>query len=602
MISQNILTDELDFAQIKENLKTFLRGQSTLTDYDFDGSIMSVLLDILAYNTHYNALYTNLAINEMFIDSASKRTSVTSIAKLMGYNSKSIVSARAKVNINVSVSNDNTYSHTIPIGTTFASTNGTKSLTFVTTSAVSATRLGINDEYVFNNVELVEGSRSRLTYTASLGSQFVIPSRKADVSSLTVKVLENAYTDVSVPFMPAQSILHVKADSAVYFVKQREDLFYEIYFGDGIFGKAIQDGNLIVLEYNLSNGTLGNRANSFVYASGASSVAVYLCNTVSIAMGGADEESVESIKYNAPRAFTAQNRAVTASDYSAVLLDKYSNVQCVNVWGGQDHVPPVYGKVFISAKPIDRDAFSLSEKNDMLNNILNDRSMITVTPEFIDPEYINVELNANVYYNPSKTTLGGDQIRSKILTTITDYSNSLGKFDALYRHSMMSRLIDTTDKAIVSNISTIKIHYTSTPKWNTTYNYTFNLGNPIVDSADAIVKTTRFFVQEYSDHCYIKNVNTNLFLYTESSTGEITYRGQVGTYTTDGIVKINELTVVGLYDEKFELIYTPFSFDVASINNYIVRLPINLATINMIVDSTSMNSTSNQLHSFTGSR
>lgn len=603
LTSKQITTSELDFDAIKNNLKTFLGAQSTLVDYDFDGSVMSVLLDVLAYNTHYNALYTNLAINEMFIDSASKRASLVSLSKLMGYVSTSVKSSRANINVNiVPASSNNSLSFTLPAGTIFGTSIGNLAYKFITLQAYSATRSNNTSSYQINNIEIVEGSRNRITYQVTGIDSFVVPDRKADISTLKISVFPPGNTTNSVVFTPADSILSVSSTSNVFFLKQREDQFYQIYFGDGNFGASIVSGSTVVIEYSISAGSITNLSNVFVYSAGADSSANYYCTTSVVAIGGAEEETIDSIRFNAPRAFTTNHRAVTADDYSAVLFENFPGIDCINVWGGQDNIPPVYGVVNIAAKPIGRDNFTVTEKNQMISTILQSRSVITVKPMFVDPKYLTVDFSTNVYYDPRTTTLASGDIGNLVLGVINNYAVSLGKFNRVYRHSNLISAIDTCEKSIISNISTISVRYSMEPAWNVINDYIIRIGNPISVSADATVKTTRFYHVNYSDPCFIQNVGTIMNLYTQSATSDSVLIGPIGSYTSDGVITLSGLTVVGLLDAKFEVSFTPFSYDVVPINNYIVRLAPNTAKINIIVDNISMDASGAQNHIFSGSR
>lgn len=602
--SKQISTSELDFDTIKTNLIAFLQAQPTISDYAYDGSVMSVLLDTLAYNTHYNSLYTNLAINEMFIDSASKRNSVISLAKLMGYRSKSVTAARALISIVVTPNiSDTSTIYTLPKGTMFGTTIGTDTFKFVTLTDVSASRLSTGSTpYVFTNVEIVEGTRTQISYTNGVGATFVIPQRTADISTLQVRVYDNSSSTTFTVWELADSILNPTATSLVYYIKQREDMFYEIYFGNDLFGKSLQTGNVVALEYNLSKGELANKANTFVYLSGANSNYSYNVLTTVIAQGGAPEESIDSIRFNAPRSFTAQHRAVTSDDYIAILYSNFPTIETLNVWGGQDSVPPVYGKVFVAAKPVGRDTFSATEKTNMIQTLLNSRSVVTVIPEFIDPLYLDVELTTNVYYSPRNTTNGASTIAAIVKNTIASYANTLGKFDTVYRHSVMTRMIDSSESSIISNISTIMVKYQLTPYFNSNYNYSVNVGNPISVTGDAVVKTTKFQHVTYAEPCYIQNVGTDLHLYSVATDGTIFDRGVIGSYTASGMITLNSLNIVGMIDPQFEIRFTPYSYDVVPINNYIVRLASEAATVNVIVDSISINAAGSTNHIFSNSR
>jgi hypothetical protein len=346
MSSKNIKPDALDFEEIKENLKEFLRGQNDLTDYDFDGSAMSIFLDVLAYNTHYNSLYTNLAINEMFLDSASKYSSVVSLAKNLGYTAKSFTSSKAKINVTINAPYD-TENKVIPAGTIFSGTVGGESFEFVSKTDVIAqgfTPDNINGVYRFYDVELLEGTRLTKRYVVSNGSQFVVPNKRADISSLIVRVQDNASSSNYVGYGPAENFLNVNPQSNVFFVKQREDLFYEIYFGNGVIGKAVSPGNVVHISYLLSSGAASNGARAFTYTSGLDyPVTSVIVETITEAYGGSDSEDIESIRFNAPRAFASQNRAVTAEDYKNILYANYPSIDTITTWGGQENDPPQYG-------------------------------------------------------------------------------------------------------------------------------------------------------------------------------------------------------------------------------------------------------------------
>lgn len=600
--NRQITTSELDFDTIKSNLIAFLRNQSTLTDYEYDGSVMSVLLDVLAYNTHYNSLYTNLAINEMFIDSASKRASLVSIAKLMGYRARSITSARAKIDVSVVVEQQNTNVFTIPAGTIFSTVLDNEIYKFTTLGA-STQRITSGSTFVFNDLEIVEGVINTITYTKSNTpvDNFVIPERNADISTLTVDVFENGST-VSTPvsYNLENSLMSVKPDTLCYFIKQREDLFYEVYFGNDVFGKALQPGNVVKLSYVISKGQAANRATTFVYSSGATGQANYYITTTQAAAGGAPEESTDTIRFNAPKSFAASHRAVTADDYVSVLINNFPSIDCVNVWGGQDNVPPVYGKVFIAAKPLNRDRFTREEKSNMIDSLVSRLSVLTVKPEFVDPNYIEIQLLTNVYYDPKLTTLTPTDISTAVSNVISAYRTKLGKFNATYRHSHMSRLIDAADRSIISNISNIVINYDVNVTFGKEYDYKLFVGNPIDTSGTAYVRTNKFYHNNYSTPCYIKNVGLDLYLFTQDSKGNPIQLGKAGYYTARGDVVFTKLNIIGLVDPYLKISFTPYSYDVIPVNNYIVRMLD--PTINIIVDSVSQNAQGAQTHIFSSSR
>ena len=610
MTSRNIRTDALDFEEIKENIKEFLRGQSDLTDYDFDGSAMSIFLDVLAYNTHYNSLYTNLAVNEMFIDSASKYSSVVSLAKTLGYTAKSFTSAKAKINVTITAPFTQE-TRIIPAGTIFSGTVGAETFEFITrtdTSAQGFTPDNINGIYRFYDVELIEGTRLTKRYTALDGSQFVVPNLRADISTLMVKVQENASSSVYTGFGPAENILNVNSQSNVFFVKQREDLYYEVYFGNGIIGKNINNGNVVQLSYVLSSGESANGSRAFVYNSRldfpVDSVAV---ETVTEAYGGSNAEDIESIRFNAPRAFASQNRAVTAEDYKNVLYNNFPTIETITTWGGQGNDPPIYGKVFISAKPVSANTFSVMETEEMVNFLKNSKGVVSVTPVFVDPKFIRIELTSNVYYNRNAARRSVGEIQSIIARSISSYSESLGKFGSVFRHSKVVSLINEADDAITSNITTIRLRVGVSPFYNKNIKYDVKLANPVFQNPNGgSFFSTRFFINSatITDRCYLTDDGKGVIrLLAEDSTGKARFIRNVGTIDyKKGSVSVNDVSIRGLFDDLLEFVFVPLSNDVIPTREYILQLPDSLVTVNMLIDPIESAGTTNAQYRFTASR
>lgn len=593
MTSKNIRTDALDFDEIKENIKEFLRGQSEFTDYDFDGSALSILLDVLAYNTHYNSLYTNLAVNEMFLDSANKYSSVVSLAKTLGYNAKSITSATAKINLTITTSNF-VQTLVIPAGTVFRANVGNEEFNFIVNSDVSAqgyTPDTISGIYRFYDIELVEGYQLTKKYTFSAsGNQFVIPNRLADVSSVTVKVQDNSSSNNYTGFGPAGNFLTVGPTSNVFFVKQREDLYYEIYFGNNTIGKALSPGNVVHITYLVSSGESANGANNFVYSSGLNFEFVSaVVELVSAASGGAPEEDIDSVRFNAPRAFASQNRAVTAEDYKNILYTNYPSIETIATWGGQDNSPPVYGKVYISAKPYGANNFTVTEKENITNFLKNSKGVVSVTPVFVDPKFLRIELTSTVNYNKNTARRSAGEISSLVKSYIDQYSESLGKFGSTFRFSRIVSLIDSADDSIVSNITSIRVRHTVTPIYNKNARYLVNLDNIIYkDPLGGAFYSTRFYTPSIDDRCYLRDDGAGkIFLFSESSNGKATSIRSVGKINySSGQIDVQELTISGLHDDLFEFVIAPAKNDIFPTREFIIQLPAELININMQVDNT----------------
>ena len=586
-----INTGDLDFSKIKENLKTFLSSQSELTDYDFDGSVLSTIIDVLAANTHYNALYTNMAINEMFIDSASKRSSIASIAKLMGYVPKSIKSAKAVLSITMTTPTALTGIPTIPAGTKFTTEVDGNDYIFNLLEDKTGTTIGSNT-YQFTNVNVYEGTVSSVNYTKSANTKFVVPDPDADVSSLVVKVDGETYTY-------ANSLVDVNSTSKVYFLKQLDDV-YEVYFGEGTFGVAIVNGANVSIKYLKSSGASANFAALFSYAGGANSTYTYYVTSTLASYGGANQESKESIRYFAPLYYQSQGRAVTTSDYAAIVADNYPEIETMSVWGGQDNIPPQFGKVFIAVKPTGRDVFTDSEKYEMKSGIISKRSIISVTPVFVDPKYYDVDLSVSVYYDPAKTSLESGQIQAEVLNTISNYNTQITAFDKSYRHSVLMNNISDSDSSIVSVIGTHRIRTSMSPIFGVLSDYSIDFKNPISQSTSSTFYSTRVYISDYIDRGYFKNDGTDIYFYTEDISGTPTKQNKYGTIDYSGKITMDRINITGLYDDAFEFVFYPSSYDVIPKNGYITRIPEKYRTVSVLVDALSRNNKAD--HVFTPSK
>lgn len=446
---------DLDFDQIKANLKAFLKQQSEFQDYDFEGSGLSILLDVLAYNTHYNAYYLNMVANESFLDTAMLRNSVVSHAKRFGYTPHSVTSPSAIVNVTVDSGNNTPGILTIPKGYTFLSDQiDNRAYNFVTTSDVTVGKTANN--YVFSNVLIHEGQFVSYDYNYDQSSNpkqiFTIPDSTIDTSTLVVSVRQSSSnSDVSV-YTQSTDVLQVTGISEIYFLQEGQDGQYEIYFGDDIVGKSIPDGAIVTLTYVTSNGTEANKANSFIATASISGLTNIAVDSVVPAIGGSIKETVDQIKYAAPLQFLSQNRAVTTNDYVRLIQEKYPSFEAVNVWGGEDNDPPVYGKIFIAAKPALGFEITDTEKDYVINNILKPISILTVTPTFVDVDYNYLKAEAEVFYDPAQTTLSELDMQSSVRTIIEQWASStLNEFNSYVKYSSLESSISNFSKSIVSN-------------------------------------------------------------------------------------------------------------------------------------------------------
>jgi hypothetical protein len=479
-MTDRLKVTELDFDQIKTNLKNFLKSQNEFTDYDFDGSGLSVLLDILAYNTHYNAYYLNMIANESFLDTALLRNSVVSHAKKFGYVPRSTTAARATINFTINSLNSTPGSLTLPRGYRFLSSLvDNRIYNFVTLEDATVSKVGTN--FVFNNLKVYEGTLNRYSFNYSEDSNpkqiFTIPDENVDTSTLRVTVQQSSSNTDSVIYNLATDVLNLTANSNVYFLQEGLNNQYQIYFGDNVIGKKIPDGGVVNLTYLSTSGSVANKANNFVATSPVSSFTTFTVNPVTASAGGSEKESVDQIKFAAPLQFISQNRAVTKNDYIKIIQQRYPQFEAVNVWGGEENIPPVYGKVFISAKP--RLGFEVSdtEKDFFINEIVKPISVLTVTPEFVDVDYNYVKLISTVYYDPTKTDLNVSTLQSKITTVINSFSElNLNKFNSIFSSSKLRTNIDNSDVSVVSNELEIFLSKRFRPTLNQTNTYILDFG------------------------------------------------------------------------------------------------------------------------------
>jgi len=448
----------LDFANLKESFKTYLKNQNLFKDYDFEGSNINVLLDVLSYNTYMNSFYLNMVGNEMFLDSAQLRESVISRAKELNYTPRSFKSARATVTLTIQT--DGTVASVLmPKGTTFTSRIGSNSFTFSTDE--NKVISGANNTFVSDEIVLYEGQYVNDTFnvnTSDTTQRFILSNPTIDTDSLTVTVLEDNGTEI-LTYLRATSLFDKQANSQIFFIQGAENDKYEIVFGDGVLGRKPKDNSVVVCEYRICKGELPNGAFKFTCdgtippQGGFSNVAV---STISAAAQGAIHESIESVKFNAPRYFTTQERAVTAEDYRNLLILNFPEINAVSVYGGEEATPPVYGKVFIAVDLKNVDGVPDTRKQQYYN-FIKPRSSLSIDPVFIDPDFMYVAIESTVRYNLNTTALNSESVKELILSAIKSYNNSyLDDFNSTLRYSSLVKAIDAVDRSILSNDTTIR--------------------------------------------------------------------------------------------------------------------------------------------------
>lgn len=583
MSNKRIKVGSLEFDEIKQNLKEFFKGQEQFSDYDFEGSNLSILLDVLAYNTYYNNVYTNMAVNESFLDSASKRSSVVSRATELGYVPRSAICARTKVNFVLAGAVETGQFLTIPRLTPFTGTKNGIKYTFYTAAAVTAAR-NADFNFEFTDVAIWEGMNvtNRFVYTDA--NSFIIPNKNVDLTTMTVRVqttntLYDTYTSVT-------TLSDVTGTSKVYFLREVEGGYYELSFGDDIIGKKLANGNIINIDYFISSGEGPNGITNIAYAgqniSGGSIENLIIQSPIN---GGREPESIEEIRFNAPNFYATQNRIVTALDYETLILNKVPSIEAVSVWGGENNYPPIYGKVFISAKTLTGKNLTYTEQQDIISSVIEPYKMVSVIPEFVQPEYIDVELDLVAYYDQSMTSRTPEDIKTAITSELLYFNNNeLQKFNRIMRQSVVSRLVEEVDSAIISCVPRMKMYRSLTPIYYVDTTYFINIGNPFTPKT---IASTAFYISNFTNACYIDDDGLgNLTLYSLINGIRYDLRNTGSVDYDNGTMTINNLNIVRLSGGVFKLSITPKSSDIISIFNQIVQLDVAKLKVSLIADET----------------
>jgi hypothetical protein len=483
-MTERLTVTELDFDTIKTNLKNFLRAQSEFTDYDFEGSSLNVLLDVLAYNTHYNAYYLNMVANEAFLDTALLRESVVSHGKTLGYTPKSVSTAKAIIDFTVETLSTSPGTLTVPRGYVFRSNLiDNRSYSFVTLKDTTVTKSGT--QFVFEDLEIFEGQLVNFAFNFSELDNpkqiFTIEDENVDTNTITVTVRPNASNTDAIVYNLATDILDVTADSEIFFLQETSSRKFQIYFGNNVVGKKLENGSIVEVSYLVSSGVEPNGANGFTASQSIDGFVTFTVDVVNVASGAADRESVDSIKFSAISQFATQNRLVTFKDYESFILTNYPNIDSISVWGGQDNDPPVYGKVFISLKPKENFFLSQTEKQKIINDIIAPKSIVSVSAEIIDPEFLFIILQNQVVYDPKRLLISEEEFKNQIRSTILTYRDTfLNKFDSRFVQSKLEQAIDRTNiRAIIGTNVTVKLQKRFTPILNEFRSYEIDFSVPL---------------------------------------------------------------------------------------------------------------------------
>jgi len=542
-LSDKIQVTDLEFDGIKANLKAYLSSQDKFQDYDFEGSGMSVLLDVLAYNTHYMGYYANMLGNEMFLDSATLRESVVSHAKTMGVTPTSVKPATAKLDF-VFTPGSLPPSLTIEKNTKFVSKiNGLK-YKFVTTKSTTIPR-SVNDTYAVTGIEIMEGVVLTKSYTVNASDpiqRFIIPNVDVDLDTLIVNIQTSASNSKVDTFTNGNNIdvTTVKSTDKVYWVHEIEKSQYEITFGDGAVGKPLSDGNIIFIEYLVTSGFAANGANVFNANTTVAGLnpSQYIQTTNTAAVGGSDIQSIKSLKFLTPKLYSAQKRACTADDYKAILLEQRPDIESITTYGGEDADPIQYGKVFIAIKPTGNAIYSDVAKAAIINDILKQTNVVTVQPEIVDPTFFYLQLDVTVNYNPITNLTDEVTLKSNVNSSIQNYlQNNLEKFDQKFRYSQLTREIDNTDTSIRNNKTMVRYAQRIYPAtFGVPATYILNFNNPILQGC---FKSTQFVASDGQTYQLVDDTVGNIKI-VRLSTGTLTGTAWVNDYSSGHIHRVDD--------------------------------------------------------------
>lgn len=595
---------ELDFFEIKENLKTFLKQQNEFKDYDFDGSGLQVLLDLLSANTYYNSIYQNMVMNESFIDTAILRESVVSKAKALGYTPRSKKSAEATITLTLKevISNNNTPIQpeyiVLPEYTNFTSSYDNSTYLFVntepeflTSTSTYVDNTGVTRKLYTGTFRIHQGIRNQqvfeVDYKNNPDQRFIIENDDVDLDTLVVRVKESNNSDEFI-YSLAQNVTEISPDDRVYWIIENENGNYELEFGNDRIGKKLIDDAEVNLEYLVSQGSLCNKFKIFkwndvlsvedaVDPANNTSYSLYSIATVSESFGGDEKETIEEIRFSAPKSYETQNRAVTSSDYRFLVENKYKFVDSVKTWGGEDNDPPEYGKVFLSLKPKLGYFITDTTKENIVNDVIKDYNVVTITPEIVDPYYTEIILDSEVKYNLGESPYGENFVKSAIIQNLKLFDDqNLQKFDSYFRFSKLITTIDDSHDSIKSNVSSIKVQNKLKLFLNERHTYFTNFNNSL---SEGTLETSRF---EYLDKtsCFMEDSNGIIDVYHIENGVKKLLKRKVGSVDyIKGKVSLSDILIQSSDTDEIKIIFKPLKVDLIPYNNQIFLL--NFDNINL---------------------
>jgi len=596
-MANNLQVQDLDFESIKQNFIDYMKSQEQFKDYDYKGSSMNILLDLLAYNTHYMGFYTHMLANESFIDSATQKASLTSKAKLMNYIPSSKQSAEALVTFNIPITAVNEPTDkkiVLPRGTNIRSNNNANdSRNFVIVDDVyiynRATTAGVYD-YTSDEIGIFEGAfnTQRFLVDDTLTNQrFIIRDRNVDITSLRISVYDTQASSEFVSYTLAEDFNEINSESNVFFVAVNEENYYEVFFGNDIYGKSLANLNVVSASFVSTSGEEGNNARTFILSGGINYLGTDYdvdITTVNDSHGGVDEETLEDLRFNIPYHYRRQNRLVTVDDYKNILLSKYRNINSINIWGGEDNIPKTYGKVFISIKPRFGEVLSSKAKNSIINDILKKYNVTTVEPEIVDPEFLYVNLDVNVRFNPLNTNKSSGEIGTEVTAIINDYNdNTLNRFGSFYSDVNINSLIKSVNPSILTSYADATLEKRIDVNLNTKATYFADFVNEILPET---VKSDEFMYR--LKRCYFadnKQGNIIIYYYDTFKKEWVAFPNETfGTVDYEnGIIRLVNFEVNDLYGQsKLNINATPKLPDFFTKRNNVVM--INQFTVKVVAD------------------
>ena len=595
MASNKLVVADFDFDIVKSNLKSFLQDQPEFSDYNFEGSGFAVLLDTLAYNTHYLGFNANMLANEMYLDSADIRKNIVSLAKMLGYTPTSAKSPVANVDILLNNASGATVS--MAKGTAFTSKVNDVNYQFVTNEDIIMTPQ--DGVYRFSNVNIYEGTLATYRYTVDstdVDQKFIIPNVNADTSTLKVTIQNSNSDTTQTTYTLASGLKGLTNTSKAYFLQETDTGRFEVYFGDDVIGSKLSDGNIVILQYVVSNREEANGASSFSLSGNIGGFTNATITTNSNAQGGSDPETKESIRFNAPLQYTAQDRAVTTTDYETLVKSIYPNVQSISAWGGEDDETPVYGVVKIAVKAKSGSTLTNTTKNSIITS-LKPYNVASVRPEIVDPEVTSLVLVVNAKFNKQATAKTADTLKSDITTALTNYTtNTLSSFDGIFRYSKVTGLIDDVDSSILSNITTVKMRKPFTPTLSSSTKYNVYFRNAIYNphsGHQSVITSTGFKVAGNNNEMFFDDDGAgNLRVYYLVSGIKTYHNSTQGTidYST-GQITINSLNVASISNIRgsassvIEITAVPSSNDIVPVRDQILEIDVSNSIVNVTEDT-----------------